>query len=354
MPAKKGNFQKTAALMCPQCNAPLTPHRFARSAVCGYCGATVHFDESTISAARFHKAYQHWNNPQNHGFPSWISIGSRHWMLERLIAKGERSDVYTGRLARWPTELVLLKILREGADPMFFERGWQALQMLIKSNAPGTDHFNRLIPQPVMQGMITAGKFSGRRANIYRWQSGFEHTFEDVMQAYPQGISPRASIWVWRRILEMLTFIHNSGMVHAALVPAHLMLQKNEHGVRLIGYNFAGLAGDRMPEISPDYARYYPQSKKSKSKLTPSLDIVMSARCMMAIVGGDLQKGTLPEDVPLPLAELILRIALVEPGRMNQEAWVIREELGKIAGEFYGAPQFIPIKMPEKHTPDRF
>jgi primosomal protein N' len=46
------------AIMCPQCNAPLAPHKFARSIVCPYCGATVRLDEASVSAAPFHEAFR--------------------------------------------------------------------------------------------------------------------------------------------------------------------------------------------------------------------------------------------------------------------------------------------------------
>src|SRR5262249_60657545 len=44
------------ALMCPQCNGPLSPGRFARSVVCSYCGATVTLDEASVEAARYRRA----------------------------------------------------------------------------------------------------------------------------------------------------------------------------------------------------------------------------------------------------------------------------------------------------------
>src|SRR5512139_1589867 len=104
------------AVMCPQCNAPLTPHRFARSVVCSYCGTTVQFDEASISAARFHESFRAWNSPASYQFSSWVSIQDHHWALHTLLAHGDLSDVYAGQRARWPTELVIIKVLRDGQD----------------------------------------------------------------------------------------------------------------------------------------------------------------------------------------------------------------------------------------------
>ena len=334
------------AMMCPQCNAPLAPHRFASSIVCAYCGATVRLDETSVSAEIFHEAFRLWNSPASYQFPSWVSIGDRHWAIGDLIAQGDIADVYAGRRVRWPTELVLLKVLRQRQNSELFDNEWDALQTLQKSDAPGADTFTMLIPQPILHGDLTGGTFAGRRASIFRRASGFRHTFVDVMRAYPQGIAPRASIWVWRRILEVLSFIHASGMAHGAVLPAHLLVQENEHGVRLVGYSFAGRLGEKLRPLSSGHASFYPQPAPAWPTLTAELDLVMSARCIAAILGGDPATAALPRAVPPRLAGLVQQIALARPGEIApKDAWVIREELGDIAQEVFGPPQFIPIVM---------
>jgi hypothetical protein len=335
------------AIMCPQCNAPLAPHHFARSIVCSYCGTTVRLDKSSVSASIFHEAFRVWNSPAAYQIPSWISIGNRHWTLERLIAHGDISDVYTARLARWPTELAIVKLLRNQEDAERFDNEWNALQILQQSDAPGADTFVRLIPQPILHGDITAELLAGRRVNIFRWASGFHHTFDEVIRAYPRGIPPRASIWIWRRILEILSFIHASGMVHGAILPAHLLIQENEHGVRLVGYSFTGRFNEKLRNVSHEYEFFYPKQAQSQSIMTAQLDLAMSARCIVAILGGNPETASLPKTTPAPLVDIVQRIALSEPaGVTNEDAWTIREELGEIARNVFGPPQFTPIVMP--------
>ena len=335
------------AMMCPQCNAPLAPHPFARSVVCSYCGTTVRLDEASVSAAKFREAFRVWNSPKTYQISSWISIGESHWAIDNCIAHGEISDVYTGQRARWPTELVIVKLLRDRNNIDLFDNEWKSLQTLQSSDAPGADTFTTLIPEPIIHGDITSGSHAGGRVNVFRWASGFHHTFDEVLQAYPQGIPPRASIWIWRRILEVLSFIHRSGMAHGAVLPSHLLVQENEHGIRLVGYSGSGHFGEKLRAISNRFESFYPQSKRSRSTLTAQLDLAMSARCMVAILGGNPQTGTVPATVPAQLARIVQRIALTDPtGTPHEDAWTIREELGEIANQVFGPPQFIPIVMP--------
>jgi hypothetical protein len=335
------------ALMCPQCNAPLTPQRFARSVVCAYCGATVQLDETSLSAAVFHEAFQAWNAPERYGFGAWLSLGKRHWAVEELFAQGESADVYRGQRARWPTELVILKVLRDGADTDRLNNEWSALQTLRKSTARGAETFVTLLPQPVAHGEITAGAFAGRQVNIFRWESGFHHTFAEVMRAYPQGIPPRASIWAWRRILEVLSFLHVSGMAHGAVLPEHLLVQEGEHGVRLVSYGCAGRFGEELRATSFQDEAYYPAGATGGSGLTAQMDLAMSARCIAALLGGDPRTAALPDTVPQRLAAVVQRVAQTNSNNLlDDSAWSIREELGRIADGVFGLPEFTPIVMP--------
>ncbi|MFN8382127.1 MAG: hypothetical protein U0V02_09320 [Anaerolineales bacterium] len=335
------------ALICPQCNAPLKAHRFARSVVCSYCGTTVRLDEESVSAEKFHEAFRVWNSPESYQIPTWISIGNQHWELDKHIAHGDISDVYTGRRARWPTELAIIKLLRDHQNSEAFENEWNIIQTLQKSDSPGADTFTMLIPEPITHGEITIGPYSGRHVSIHRWVSGFHHTFEDVIRVYPQGIPPQASIWVWRRVLETLSFIHASGIVHGAILPPHLLIQDNEHGVRLVGYSSAGKFGQKLHTVTHEYDSFYPQLKRSWSTLTDQLDLVMSAKCVIALLGGNTATALLPTSVPEQLVKILQRVALSKPDETASEnAWDIRDELGEIAKEVFGPPQFIPIEMP--------
>ncbi len=342
------NKQKVEhALVCPQCNAPLSPGRFARSVTCSYCGTTIQLDSSSVSAERFHEAFRVWNSPETYQITSWISLGDRNWAVNQQIAQGEISDVYTGRLARWPTELAILKILRDDKDIDRFDNEWVAIQALHRSEARGADGFTTLLPQPVSHGEISPGQLAGKRVSIFRRISGFKHTLEDVIRTYPQGIPPRASIWMWRRILEVLSFVHTSGMAHGAVIPPHLLIQENEHGMRLVGYGCSGKTGQKLRSIARDFEPFYPRSTRSQLILTPQLDLIMSARCISAALGGDPASTSFPDAVPSQLVDIVQRLAHSDPtSAPGEDAWSVREELGRLADQVFGPPRFIPIVMP--------
>jgi hypothetical protein len=352
------------ALKCPQCNAPLTASRFSRSAVCPFCGTTVLLDEQAVSAERFREAYREWNAPERVAAGGVLEIAGAFWAQGRLLARGERADVYRVTRARWPTEQALLKVLRDRRESALFDHEWEVLTKLQGSPAPGAAALLQRLPQPIAQGEITSGPHSGSRAMLLRWESGYEHTFDDVRAAYPQGIPARASIWIWRRVLETLAFLHGEGLVHGGVLPQHLLVERGEHGVQLVGFSAAGASGGPLATVCEDRAGFYPAAALAELRVTPAMDLAMSARVVAMLLGAGNGQGVAPEeivpgvadDAPEPLAALLAEVAgWPQPDtgaadrRPQREAWTLREELGELASSIYGAPVFCPITMPGEH-----
>ena len=329
---------------CPQCRAPIAPpSRWARSAVCSFCGTSVQIDPTAVSAAHYRAAYQAWNEPSAHGFTQWWSHGETHWAPEGLIARGELSDVYLARRARWPTERVLLKVLRDSQNAALLEHEWEVLEQLQDSSAQGAASFTLRLPQPVARGQFTHGPHAGRHVLALRWTSGFVHTFEAVRSAWPSGIPPGVSVWMWRRILESLSFIHRSGFVHGAVLPPHLLVQHHEHGVKLVGFACAQRQGNALRALPARFESFYPEHLLRSRLLTPEADLEMSARCIAAVLGGDPSRGTVPATVPAALAALVRQVAT---GGWRQEAWTLREHVGEVGRAAFGPPSFHPLEMP--------
>jgi hypothetical protein len=311
------------AFKCPQCNGPLSPSRFAKSVVCSYCGATVTIDPTTVSAAGFRRAFAEWNAPATHGITTWLALGESRWSPGGLVAHGEISDVYAAQRARWPTEGALLKVLRDERDRALFDHEWEVLEALREATPDGAAGMLSRIPEPIVHGRVTEGLYAGASVAVLRATPGFRYTLEDFHRARPSGIDPRASIWVWRRVLEILAFLHKQGFGHGAVRPCHLLVEENEHGIRMVGFSAAGRT------------------------VRPAADVGMSARTMIAVLGGDAAAGALPAAVPGPLAALLRETAAADPeGGGVPDAWSLRERLGSLAREVFGPPKFCPLVMP--------
>lgn len=311
---------------CPQCGAPLPATRFATFVVCSFCANKVRIDPSAVSARKYREAFEAWNAPPSNA-AQVFAIAGAHWVAERLVARGETSDVYRARSTRWPSETVLLKVVRDSGNLTLLENEWTILQHL---------HIHAAAHNIALGARVPAPRVKEDRAFAYRWESGFVHTFEAVRDAHRGGIPPVASIWVWRRILEVLGIMRRAGLAHGAILPNHLLIENGEHGVRLVGFNCANSVGSPLRVILTELESFYPASLLKSRKLTHAADLAMSARCVAYLLGD--------RDVPSELANLLQRVGADDPDA-DPDPWKLHAELGRLAEALFGPPAFHPITM---------
>lgn len=321
----------TSIPTCPHCGAPLAASRFAATAVCRYCNATVRIDPSFVSARAYREAWHAWNDAHGGNTGEHFSIGDAHWTALRLLAHGEISDVYLAQRARWPSELAVVKVIRDDGDVPLLEHEWRVLGALQNSDAATTIDLARRIPYPIATGIL-AGSHKGRHGAAYRWTGGFTHTFEMVRRAIPGGIEPVAAIWVWRRILEIIGVMQRAGFAHGAILPNHLLVERGEHGVRLVGFSCADAPGAPLRVVCTNFEDLYPQFKT----VSTETDVVMSARSVLYLLGHK-------SDAPAPLAELLARVGANDDGA-DRDPWALHKRLGELGRGLFGPPSFHPIE----------
>src|SRR5439155_6093800 len=94
----------------------------------------------------------------------------------------------------------------------------------------------RMLPQQVLRGKADK---SERPAIVYRWRSGFQWTFDEMLVEHKGGVDPRAAVWMWKRVLDMLGWVHRGGWAHGNIGPSQLLVHPRDHGVALVGWSRA-------------------------------------------------------------------------------------------------------------------
>lgn len=330
-------------LKCPGCSANLPPISYYQGAVtCEYCGATLMSLGGWPLPPPAPK-----EPPFAPNLPRAVVQGVPYALLGRL-GRGDGSDVFLARRDSRLAELVVLKVARALADADLVAREYEVVSELHASDAQGSEHFSRLLPQPVAQGPLKDPGGVDRATAVYRWRSGFQHTFVDVLDAYKGGVDPRAAVWMWKRLLELLGFVHGSGYVHGAVLPPHLLVHPRDHGVVLVGWSSAGrfAAGRPLPARSARNQAFYPEALWNGAPCAPVMDLAMSARCMAYVLGGDAATGKVPGSVPAPLAELVRTQSDPDHRQALENAWLLKDRLDAAAREAFGPPKYIPFTLP--------
>jgi len=272
----------------------------------------------------------------------WLG-GHRYALIGRL-ARGEGSDVLLARRDEAMTARVIVKVLRASAAADLFAREETVLESLASSKAQGAPHFTRLMPERVAFGIARLGAngLGGeRRIAIRRHRAGFVHTLEDVRRAHADRIEPAHAVWIWKRTLESLGFIHAAGWIHGAVLPAHLLVNARDHGVVLAGFSRAVRAGEKLAAITRDAKAFYPDDVATGAAVDVRTDLAMSARAILFVLGGDPLRA--PSRVPAPFARLLETTAVTPWAR---DAWALVEDASQVARDVFGPPKFVPFDMP--------
>jgi hypothetical protein len=229
----------------------------------------------------------------------------------------------------------LVKIARDPADNDLMDREAASLRRL---QAGGDARFRPYIPA-LVECQRHRDPHSGAEhwANVLGRMDGFV-TLAEVHAAYPGGLDARDAAWMWRRLLVAAGFAHRAGVIHAAVVPEHVLIHPAHHGLVLVDWCYSiSRPGGLAAVVPARYADWYPAEVRSRRPPGPDLDIWLATRCMTQLVGGLM---------PAPLASFSRGCTLRSPDRRPADAWRLLAELDAVLERLHGPRKFRPFTMP--------
>jgi hypothetical protein len=305
--------------------------------VCEYCKSEVVLDRYVVKAAEYHGALSDYLAVDD---ANKFEVASVPYRLRGRLAVGHSSDVWLAERATRLSERVVIKMLRNAEDRALLEHEQEVLRELERSTERGYDYFATLLPQRVALGLGLRSGETPRLSAVFREPTGFAHTLLDVQRAFPNGCDPRHLVWIWRRVLELLSWVHRSGKVHAAVLPAHVLLNARDHAARLVGWACASPAGASLSVAATTDLDVYPELELDGAPVSPRTDLVMIARALLKIFGP--RADTAPAHFPPGLATLLEREA---SGAGGIDASRLSEEVSTVARASFGPPKFVALNL---------
>jgi serine/threonine protein kinase len=254
--------------------------------------------------------------------------------------RGDLCDLFRADAAG---DRVLLKVARRARDNDLLQAEARALRRIAHklNGEPLRAHFPTLIEHFLLRD--ESG--SQRHTNVLRAEAGYT-SLADVIRAYPGGIDAADGAWMFNRMLAALGVVHDLGIVHAAILPTHILIRPSDHNAILIDWCYSVAAGGVVQAISPPYAGDYPPEVRAKQPSTPATDLYMAARCMLRLLGGGGMTQDLPARVPKPIQAFLQACLIPAPQRRPSDAWELFDDFQKILRRLYGPPTFRPFRMP--------
>lgn len=262
-----------------------------------------------------------------------VALGGRRYVLDGRIGVGDSTDVFLAHRDCALTERVVIKVLAVPDDEWLVRREPAVLRHLAASRRQGAEHFGRLCPQLVASGALRLDGDARPYAVITRWRSGFSYSLADVQRAFPDGLDARTLVWIWKRVLELLGWVHRTGRVHGAVLPTHVLIHPRDHGATLIGWAASVRVGRTLLAIREADRALYPAGLLAGAPAEGAHDQQMLARTIRALGGAAL---------PRPLARLLRRSAAGD----TADAWALEREVRAAAREAFGPPRYHRFDMP--------
>jgi len=203
---------------------------------------------------------------------------------------------------------------------------------------------------PTVRHSFAYGSDVPRQANVLTLHEEIRspdelYTLGEVRAAYPKGLDGRDVAWIWRRLLNILGFVHASGVVHGAVLPMHVLIEPKEHKLVLIDWCFASWPGEaaKPVAITGGYDAWYKRDGAAMRPPTRSVDVAFGARCMIELLGGNPLETTVPSTIEPGLTRHFERCL-----GGTADAWKMLEDFDRLIEAMWGRRRFRELPMPQK------
>lgn len=288
-----------------------------------------------------------------------ITTKKRDYYIIGAVAEGDISTIYRGYyLDEDRPEDVLIKIVRESDDNEFAKREAQVLALLFSEpNNEGRQlkHLPKLVDQFQTK--------EGRRGNILSDFSGYDLTTVRANRRYQDGVDRKHMVWMLSRLLSAIGYAHSKRVLHTNLSPSSIMIRPRDHNLCVIDWSYAivdpATAGAKFTVFDEEYsapeiklrpellpvAQVSTQAEGMYLNALRSSDIYSIGKCMVYILGGNVETNEMPDDVEPPLQQFIRGFLLESPLQRERDAWELYRKLRTIILELWGERKFMEFKM---------
>lgn len=283
--------------------------------------------------------------------PFTMHTATGQYTLERLFCQGDLCNLYMGTVTNTAEKKqVLLKVPIHPQDNDLSVNEARILRHLrAGSSYQAARHFiSQCVDAFPYEEQITGIM---RQIIVLSYVSGL-FTLKEIKEAYPRGIDAKDMAWIWRRVLLALDFAHTNKVIHGSVLPTHILIQPEQHGVVLIDWSYAVLdpaaTHTWISAISADYRAWYPAEVFARQEPRPGLDIFMAASCMIDLLGGDPHQRTMPTSVPWQIQSHLHGCTLPLPHQRPQDARLLLQAFDELLEQLWGPRAFHVFAMPRR------
>lgn len=267
--------------------------------------------------------------------PITIATKKRAYVVGEQIASGDIAGIYRAEYREDDeTKRAAVKMPRNPVNNDLVENEARVLKHLADNADPlGLPYLSQLLDSFRYRDTKT---HADRQINVLTPLDGF-YTLAEVRAAYTSGLPIRDAAWMWKRLLIGIGHAHRAGIVHGAILPPHVLIHPEDHGLVIVDWCYAEEPGGTVKAILPQFKDWYPPEVLDKQPVESVTDIYMASLLM---------GWMLEYDAPQPFRTFIRGCALKSASQRPQDAWEVLKELDELLLNHVGPRRFTPFSMP--------
>lgn len=252
------------------------------------------------------------------------------YTLGELLYKGDIANIYT---AASDVGHVLVKMPRDPRNNDLMAREVSALKLL----AAGDDRWKMFTSRYIESFKHRDSSHVDRTVVIMPQLDGLRSLIE-VKEQYPAGVHWKDMAWMFRRLLIALGFAHDAGVIHGAVLPNHVLIHAEGHGLVLVDwcYSVKYDSDEHVPALVPDWKPLYPAEIINKEHPGTYSDFHMAAETMLYITD-----PALPRQIKAFFNAMMLKSTRSRP----QNAWALLTDFDALIERIDGPRRFRPFYM---------
>ncbi len=162
---------------------------------------------------------------------------------------------------------------------------------------------------------------------------------------YAAGLPAQDAAWIARRLFMALGFMHARGVIHGAVLPEHVLIVPDSHGLTMVDFKAAS-QGEPVRLIETARRPLYPEEILCRERVGPATDLFMAVKTLQYVMGN--------HDVPRPLQDVFDTCLHADPRRRPQDAWALLDTFDETIEALWGPRTFRPLPWPaDTSTPTK-
>jgi hypothetical protein len=271
---------------------------------------------------------------------------------DRLLFKGDIADIHYGMALpqshKDKIAPIVIKAARHSQDNdlLLAEKTNtdKVREVMLDKGAPS---WPQCFPE-VLDSFLLSSPGGKRRINIQNYFAGYL-SLAEISKRIPAGLDGRTIVWMWKRLIVMLDWTYNAGIVHGAVLPPHVMFYPDndgqttrdprKHSIRLSDwcYSVDTKVRSKLSSWVPQYKEFYAPEILNKEPLGHSTDVYMAAKVILSMCD---------KTVPKELTASISRWVEKKPSKRPKETLEYFQEFLQTQQAVYGKPKWHDLIVP--------